>query len=121
VSDKYVNIDTIRIGDIHDSMKLTDKFIQLNYTVELIFDKTGQEIKVYFDKLAQDERLKHFESLVLFMSSHGSSDGVIDGYDGEEVSIKSEILKPLNNSIYLQNKPKIIFINACRGQRGSNC
>ena len=59
--------------------------------------------------------LQQYESLTLFILSHGSKNGEIFGTDGQSVNLFTDILVELNNSKYLENRKKAIFVNVCRG------
>jgi hypothetical protein len=104
-----------RLGDKHDKVGIILTMIKLGYQVELVRDKKAIEIMEYFDELIDDERLNKFESIVLFILSHGNKNGVIYGIDGNPINITKHILHKLNQSPYLRGKEKVIFINACRG------
>jgi hypothetical protein len=109
------NIDDMRFGDIFDKIGLLIAFIKLNYKIELVCDKKGAEIKSYFADLCQDPNLQQYESLTLFILSHGNKSGKIFGTDGQSVNLFTDILVELNNSKFLENKEKAIFVNTCRG------
>jgi hypothetical protein len=51
----------------------------------------------------------------LFILSHGNKNGIISGSDVQRISIMNYIINKLNESKYLENKEKVIFLNACRG------
>jgi len=108
-------IDDTRYGDRFDRVGLIHVMIKLNYHVKNVVDFTANEIKKYIENLCQNPDLKDYESITLFILSHGNKNGVIFGSDGEPVYIMDDILVKLNESPYLKRKEKIIFINACRG------
>ncbi len=109
------NYDDLRIGDTLDRIGLILAFIKLNYKVEIICDETAVTIKNYFEQLKLDNRLEQYESITLFILSHGNKNGIISGSDGQRISIMNDIINKLNESKYLENKEKVIFLNACRG------
>ena len=58
----------------------------------------------------------NYDCLLYFMSCHGDSDSVIYDSDGNKVPLITIFDKFSNqNCIRLRNKPKIYFIEACRG------
>jgi len=69
--------------------------------------------------ISQDESLENDECFVMFVMSHGK-DNCVFGSDGQAVKI-SEIMSPFTNAncTFLKNKPKLVFIQACRG--GTRC
>ena len=62
---------------------------------------------------------KH-DSLMVFISSHGDTDGVILDSSCGEVEL-TEIFSPFfgDECIYLLDKPKLFFVDSCRGGRKS--
>jgi len=68
-------------------------------------------------KIIDDEsRLdhSHYDAFILFMMSHGSN-GHIFGNDGNKVNIDNDIASVLRSCPSLVNKPKLVFVQACRG------
>ncbi len=104
-----------RQGSICDVNSIASKFLQLNYKVILIRDKTGEEIQTFFANFANDETLMNFESLIVFVLSHGDKGGVIYGIDEVPALIHRHILRPIDDCKYLTGKPKVVVIQACRG------
>ena len=58
----------------------------------------------------------NYDGLIFFISSHGDTDGVIYDSSGNQVPLIA-IYDKFNNQhcIQLRNKPKIYFVEACRG------
>ena len=69
---------------------------------------------------ADDEAHKDSNCAVLFVLSHGGSNAANSSYvlgsDGKRVFI-SDLLDLMNESSTLDGKPKLVFIQACRGSR----
>ena len=76
---------------------------------------TDDEIKLFFDQ-AKEHVLKYkHDSFIFVISCHGDAEGVIIDSTGEEVSLG--LLFSIfngNECQYLVDKPKIIFLDACR-------
>uniref|UniRef100_A0A914PLV8 Uncharacterized protein n=1 Tax=Panagrolaimus davidi TaxID=227884 RepID=A0A914PLV8_9BILA len=65
---------------------------------------------------AKDDKHKFYDSCVVFVLTHGKYDHFL-GVDNEEVNVH-EFLKCFNaeNAPLLKGKPKLFFIQACRGR-----
>jgi len=65
--------------------------------------------------MRRDESLENDECFIMFVMSHGK-DNYVFGSDGQPVRI-NEIITPFTNvnCTFLKNKPKLVFIQACRG------
>ncbi|KAL1433847.1 hypothetical protein MTO96_012186 [Rhipicephalus appendiculatus] len=65
---------------------------------------------------AHKEELKEAECLVLILMSHGDKDGIL-GVDNQWLPLKEDVYAQFNNENCpaLQGKPKLFFIQACRG------
>ncbi|XP_043938416.1 caspase-3-like [Protopterus annectens] len=101
-----------RKGAKKDTEKLHRALTELNYKVELHLDLDAKEILELYKRVATDE---HGEYFVTVISSHGEN-GFIYGYDGEAVRL-ADIFTMFDPARcpQLANKPKIFFIQACRG------
>ena len=76
-----------------------------------------EEVEEFFDK-AKEHILKYkHDSCIWFISGHGESDGILFDSTGEELSL-GYLFDDFNglNCPYLVDKPKIIFVDTCRGQ-----
>ncbi|XP_056606097.1 caspase-8-like [Triplophysa dalaica] len=106
-----------RIGSDEDQKSLDRVFSWLGFTVLVHKDKTAAQMK---DLLKDLGRTVNGDCFVCCILSHGSSDGVY-GTDGNIVSV-DEIRDPFNgsNCRNLAGKPKLFFIQACRGKKYQN-
>ncbi|XP_023220484.1 caspase-2-like [Centruroides sculpturatus] len=105
-----------RYGSEEDVTMLNITFMYLGYEVVLYEDKTAYEIKNIFENISKDRKNYSADSCVVVIMSHGS-EGIIYGTCGGEV-ILEEIYEHFNNEtcdIMRHGKPKIFFIQACRG------
>ena len=82
-----------------------------------------QEIIEKVTSLSRDKSLQNDQCLVMFILSHGAVREVdrrkvecVFGSDGESLTI-DRILSPFTNAScpLLRNKPKLVFVQACRG------
>ncbi len=112
---------SIREGSDRDEYNLTQTFTYLGYRVIVCKNLTKPEILRFFDNLdkklkesnAKDDQKVANDSFVCCILSHGS-EGVIIGSDSEPVKIK-DIENLTGKSEMLNSKPKIFFIQTCRG------
>jgi hypothetical protein len=63
-----------------ESLRFKNIFEQLLFDVELLYDKTANEMKEKFESLAKDKRLLEDQALVVMIISHGYNDKV-EGVD----------------------------------------
>jgi len=73
--------------------------------------------------LSRDRSLQNDQCLVMFILSHGTIKEInrrkvecVYGSDGQSLTV-DQILSPFTNACcpFLKNKPKLVFIQACRG------
>ncbi|XP_072025078.1 caspase-3-like [Amphiura filiformis] len=104
----------IRNGSEVDFMNMKHLFKELGYEITDNFNLAAEEIYTTVDHFVSE--LPQSASSVVVLMSHGGV-GFINGADGEVVEIKNivEKFKPTNCPA-LANKPKLFFIQACRGR-----
>ncbi|KAA0713234.1 Caspase-8 [Triplophysa tibetana] len=106
-----------REGSDEDQKSLDRVFSWLGFTVLVHKDKTAAQMR---DLLKDLGRTVNGDCFVCCILSHGRSDGVY-GTDKNIVSV-DEIREPFNgsNCRNLAGKPKLFFIQACRGSNSHN-
>ena len=106
----------VRLGSNEDVESLEKLFEALDFKVKIERNKGRKEILKILDDIAQYDHT-HYDCFVLWLMSHGQ-DGQFYGADGETVPIESvrDFLSSTECPT-LKGKPKIIFIQACRGPR----
>ncbi|CAC5399915.1 CASP7 [Mytilus coruscus] len=110
---KHVGTEEIRAGSEQDVQRLTNSFSFLGFEVIEKVDLTKEEIIGEIHTLAGKN---HYDDdcFVCVILSHGR-EGYVHTTDGE-VSL-STLLDPIKNCKSLLGKPKLFFIQACRGNR----
>ena len=93
--------------------------------IDLETGKIGRRVKIEWKEAeilkffgdARDVVAKYnHDGLIIIISSHGESGGVIRDSDSEEVSLMEIYWTFTRDECpYLKDKPKIIFVDACRG------
>ncbi|CAM4684995.1 unnamed protein product [Lepidochelys olivacea] len=103
-----------RKGAKREADKLFKALSKLNYAVKLHYDQTAQEIEEIYQ---QESREEHGDCFVSILSSHGE-EGAIYDCRGELVKLTRifQMLSPQRCPV-LAGKPKIFFIQACRGNK----
>ena len=99
-----------------DELKIVDLFRdELHFKVEVLQNLPGSEIlKASKEFAARD--LSHFTAFVFIIMSHGDKDA-IEGVDGAFVKVELLMSRfSMKECPTLRNKPKLFFIQACRGQ-----
>ena len=107
-----------RIGSDLDADKLTDLFENfLKFKVTKVDDVTENELYQILHQLQTEDHQKYCAFVVILLS-HGDKGGVVYCCDGVPITIKkiSEFFTTANCPS-LSNKPKLFFIQACRGQQ----
>jgi len=99
-----------------DITSLIDCFNNLGFEILLNYNKTVAEMKKLLEENATKNHSK-YSCFVCVKSSHGGKDGFVgvksDSFDPEEY-----ILKTFSGKLI--GKPKLFFIDACRGERFIN-
>lgn len=76
----------------------------------------ARDMKALLSWAAQEEQQRGADCLVVVLMSHGKRD-TIDGSDSEQLHLVDDIYQLFNNDNCpaLQGKPKLFFVQACRG------
>ncbi|KAG8141433.1 hypothetical protein E2320_007056, partial [Naja naja] len=103
-----------RVGARREADKLFKALSKCNYDVRLFLDLTAKEIEEVYKEESQAEHGKCFVSI---LSSHGEEGSIMD-CQGQALKL-TRIYKILSSERcpHLAGKPKIFFIQACRGNR----
>ncbi|XP_006129195.2 caspase-7-like [Pelodiscus sinensis] len=101
-----------RKGAKREADKLFKALSRLNYAVKLHYDLTAEEIEEIYQQESQEEHGDYFVSI---LSSHGEEGAIYDS-EGQPVRLTRifQLLSP-QRCPALAGKPKIFFIQACRG------
>uniref|UniRef100_V9KZT1 Caspase-2 n=1 Tax=Callorhinchus milii TaxID=7868 RepID=V9KZT1_CALMI len=106
-----------RPGGAADTGVLRALLSQLGYRVTSVCNSPAQELETRLRDFALSADHRRTDSCVVVLLSHGV-EGAIYGVDGKLVQIH-DIFQLFDNANCpnLQNKPKMFFIQACRGDR----
>ncbi|NXS97209.1 CASP3 protein, partial [Jacana jacana] len=102
-----------RKGARREAEKLSDALSRLGYEVTLVHNKTAKEIEELYQRESGYEHGDYFVSII---SSHGAQ-GLVFGCDSEPVKLGLifQLLSSRKCPVLTQI-PKILFIQACRGE-----
>ncbi|EFO24820.1 hypothetical protein LOAG_03664 [Loa loa] len=106
-----------RIGTDVDEINLNNLFRQLNYTVLVYRNLCAKEMLIAIRDFSKHPEHKRLDSCVVCVLTHGEH-GELYGTDDIAISVL-EFVSCLNarNCPALAYKPKLFFLQACRGQQ----
>ena len=112
-----------REGTDRDEANLVQTWLYLGYRVEVRRDLTSEEMTAIFrcidsfltssDECASEDNSVSHDSFVCCVLSHGNKDSII-GADSRSVKM-NHIESMIGRSKKLRSKPKLFFVQACRG------
>lgn len=101
-----------------DEKALTELFRDdLSFTVLVERDLRGRQMLDKATQLSQTDHSK-YDAFVFIIMSHGGERDAVCGVDGESIGLELLMSQfTATNCRSLENKPKLFFIQACRGNR----
>ena len=104
-----------RDGAENDDKRLKDLFEELGFVVKIEKDLTWEEMHKVSKNVADVDH-SNFDAFVCIIMSHGGEGDAVYGVDGRPVRIE-DILREFKaiNCATLRGKPKLFFIQSCRG------
>jgi len=116
INNKFFLKGKNRFGSEKDVRRLSKTFADLNFEVKTYLDKTADEIRTCIQEMTKIV-YKSFGCVLVFLMSHGT-EGKIFGIDGEAVYL-TDFFDSFKSIASLKGKPKLFFVNACRGNQYS--
>lgn len=109
------DLDTRKGGEVDDDV-LRKVFTELDYKVTVHRDLTAQDMRTCIESFTRRPDHHSVDSSVVCLLSHGV-EGAIYGTDGQLLQL-DWVFESFDNAHcpLLQNKPKMFFIQACRGE-----
>ncbi|XP_076010937.1 caspase-2 isoform X2 [Genypterus blacodes] len=109
------DLDTRKGGEVDDEV-LRKVFTELDYPVTVRRDLTAQGMRACIEAFCRRPEHQTVDSCVVCLLSHGV-EGAIYGTDGQLLQL-DWVFQAFDNAHcpLLQNKPKMFFIQACRGE-----
>ena len=96
-----------------DQYNLTQTFRYLRYRVEVQENLTSDQMTDCLMRMSQRDH-SNYDSFICCILSHGEHD-IIHGCDSEPVNV-NDLTGLMKLSASLRNKPKLFFIQCCRGE-----
>jgi hypothetical protein len=92
-------------------------FFQFHFDVIMKKNMNCKEIILLLAEIAKRTELNYHNAFALMIITHGNENNEIYGFDGAALKIRylMDIMNNENCST-LKNKPKLYFINSCRGR-----
>ncbi|XP_026226346.1 caspase-2 isoform X5 [Anabas testudineus] len=108
------DLDPRKGGEVDDEV-LRKVFTELDYVVTVHRDLTAQDMRTCIENFCRQPNHRNVDSCVVCLLSHGV-EGAIYGTDGQLLQL-DWVFEAFDNAHcpLLQNKPKMFFIQACRG------
>ncbi|XP_010883257.1 caspase-2 isoform X2 [Esox lucius] len=109
------DLDTRKGGEVDEEV-LRKVFTELDYIVTIQRDLTAQGMRTCIEQFSRRQEHQTVSSCVVCLLSHGV-EGAVYGTDGQLMEL-DWVFEVFDNAHcpLLQNKPKMFFIQACRGE-----
>ncbi|XP_077382960.1 caspase-2 isoform X3 [Festucalex cinctus] len=113
--DTATDLDPRKGGEVDDEV-LSRLFTDLDYAVTLRRDLTAEDMRTCIETFRRRPEHRTVNSCVVCLLSHGV-EGAVYGTDGQLLQLQW-VFEAFDNvrCPLLQNKPKMFFIQACRGE-----
>ncbi|XP_016969121.2 caspase-1-like [Drosophila rhopaloa] len=111
--ERFDNNNEFRMGSAQDVNALRAAFEQLKCKVEVITDATLATVKQTV-KMLEAKDFEDRSALVLVVLSHGSRNDRLAAKD-YDYSLDDDVLFPILRNRTLKDKPKLLFVQACKG------
>ncbi len=108
------NLNKTRDGSEKDVERLSNLFGDLNYQVETKLDLNSNDMRRCLKEYSNKEYSK-MSCFIMFIMSHGEK-GTICASDNSSIYL-TEFIDPFKTNRTLKNKPKLFFVQACRGDQ----
>ena len=107
-----------RQGSEKDVMRLTEIFEDLRFEVETYFDQKSSDMRKIIREIAK-RNFSEDSCFICFIMSHGNRGNAITTADLNQVYL-NEFVDPFKANDTLKNKPKLFFVQTCRGNNEMN-
>jgi hypothetical protein len=106
-----------RLGSDVDVRSVKKTLENINIDVrEPHVDLSAAEMKDLMQRYAKKCDFSDYSCFMCFIMSHGLSNSRIFGVDDRAVHLINDIVEPLKGCLTLLGKPKLFFVQACRGE-----
>lgn len=112
-NEKFDTKNEFRAGSAQDVKALRNSFEQLKCKVEVITDANLATVKKTV-RMLETKDFADKSALVLVMLSHGTRHDRLAAKD-DDYSLDDDVLFPILRNRTLKDKPKLLFVQACKG------
>jgi hypothetical protein len=109
------NIFTDRTGSEKDVSILKLLFEAIGFDTKCCIDYEAKQAKEFLEECAENSNYKECDCIAVIIMSHGSEEGLIFP-DGKVLPVM-DLVKSVQKSPFYQGKPKLFFIQSCRGRQ----
>jgi hypothetical protein len=109
------NIFTDRRGSEKDVSVLKSLFEAIGFDTKCCIDYEAKQAKEFLEECAENSNYKECDCIAVIIMSHGSEEGLIFP-DGKVLPVM-DLVKSVQKSPFYQGKPKLFFIQSCRGRQ----
>ncbi|KAI6653274.1 hypothetical protein LOD99_3799 [Oopsacas minuta] len=111
-----------RAGAVVDEINFGELFREMGLEIQVYPDHTKAEILDIIAITAKRQDLSEHDMFVIGISTHGDQGDLLYGRDEKPYSLHRDIVSPFkpDNCPSLKGKPKIFFIQSCRGNKEGN-
>ena len=120
INNKFEGTELERKGADTEEKFLQSLFDQLNFKVKIYPNLKSVEMKKVLEEVAKDENLNKHDALIVFISSHGNSKGILGSSGSKEDVLPFTSVQDIfnnHNCTLLVSKPKMVFFSCCRGDK----
>ena len=103
-----------RVWSVRDVENLKHTLEYLEFEFKLCQNFTKSQIEQEIKEMASSVDHSNSDCFLCVVMSHGNEDKIVTS-DNKEMSFE-EILAPIKSCKSLENKPKLFFFQACRGE-----
>ena len=107
-----LNVHETREGALEDMKRVKQLAKNLGYTFEIHRNMKAKQIEVLLDEWSEKD-YSSIDAILIFIMSHGNK-GTIISADCQDIFL-AEFIMSFKSNPTLKDKPKIFFIQACRG------
>jgi hypothetical protein len=104
-----------RRGSDVDVRTVTASLEKLGFRVTPYIDLSAEKMKETMQWYGTKGQFSTYSCFICVIMSHGDAQSKIFGVDEKTVNLINDLVAPIRDCPGLTNKPKLFFVNACRG------
>ena len=103
----------VRYGSERDVMRLNDMCDGLHFETDVFLDRTSSQARAIIRDISKRDYM-NTGGVIVFLMSHGNKSS-LSFINGQNIYL-NEFIEPFKSNKTLQGKPKMFFVQACRGE-----